>query len=247
MLPLRLLSPGGVAFNLIISRRLDSARDSKLGISEVNRSPSAPRVDPGLSLCVVARNYNLFTQSACLAALLFAWLHNIWDLFFNCPTTMAAIPVASHQLPVAFMSFNLKLSKPSRINCSQLFPELLPKLLRRMGEAGEAEGGWVVWGTGDAILHRKMIRKLNPASSATPGAHTRRTHQHAVAIIWYAKSLPAAAAPRTHTDAQLAHKLHKTGQQLHEMLQLGPSRLGLQCVWVQRRRSCWSAGSVGRL
>lgn len=115
------------------------------------------------------------------------------------------------------MSFNLKLSKPSRINCSQLFPELL---LRALGEC-EGEGGK----TGDAILHRKMIRKLNPlppqhsAHSSACGCHNK-----------YAKSLPAAGAPHTHTRTQShvaaeGHKLHKTGPRNghSRIVQLGTS------------------------
>lgn len=131
---------------------------------------------------VNSRNYNLFTQSAqrspgcIISGTCFLIAQRQWQ---SCPRCQSCFHGAS-------MSFNLKLSKPSRINCSQLFPELL---LRALGEC-EGEGGK----TGDAILHRKMIRKLNPlppqhsAHSSACGCHNK-----------YAKSLPAAGAPHTHT------------------------------------------------
>lgn len=108
---------------------------------------------------------------------------------------------------------------------------------------------WVIaagrWGcvceTGDAISHRKMIRKLNPLPPAPP-----RTHQHAVAIISMQNLCQLQRLhAHTHTQSHVAaegHKLHKTGQQPHEnghsaqMVQLGlaggPVRV--VCVWEQK-------------
>lgn len=129
---------------------------------------------------VNSRNYNLFTQSVqrspgcIISGTCFLIAPRQWQRFQRCQSCLHG----------ACMSFNLKLSKPSRINCLQLFPELLLRAV------------WVgrVWGgeTGDAILHRKMIRKLNPlpprhsTQSSACGCHNK-----------YAKSLPAAGVPHT--------------------------------------------------
>lgn len=78
---------------------------------------------------VNSRNYNLFTQSVqhspgcIISGTCFLIAQRQWQ---SCSRVCRVARVLLHG---ACMSFNLKLSKPSRINCLQLFPELLLRVV----------------------------------------------------------------------------------------------------------------------
>lgn len=157
MLPLRLLSASGVAFNLIISPRSDSsltARLTEVQSLRVDRSGFELALVPCLPW-VNSRNYNLFTQSVqrspgCIIS---------GTCFLIAPRQWQSSQCCQSCLHGACMSFNLKLSKPSRINCLQLFPELLLRAV------------WVgrVWGGRNRRrdFASKNDQEIKPAASST--------------------------------------------------------------------------------